>query len=70
MANSKKRYVTDESGTRLGVILDLQEYQSLLEAAEELESIRAYDAAKRAGSRAVPLDEALAEIEASRREPP
>ena len=66
MTATKERFVVDEEGTRVGVLLDMDEYESLLEACEELEAIRAYDAAKASGDDAVPFDEALREIEKNR----
>ena len=57
------RYITDENGSRVGVILDLARYQELLEAIEELESIKAYDAAKLSGDQPVPFEQAIAEID-------
>ncbi len=60
------RYVTDEGGRRVEVILDIETYERLVEAAEELEDIRIYDEAKaelRAGARPRPLEEVAAEIE-------
>ena len=62
MAHSE-RFLVDEQGKRVAVILDVTEYERLLAQAEELEAIRAYDAAKAAGDVAVPLDDALREIE-------
>jgi len=59
MAIVKERYLTDESGERVSVVLDLAEYRKLLDQIEELESIRAYDAAKASGETPVPFDEAL-----------
>ena len=44
----------------------MQEYEKLLQELEELESLRAYDAAKSSGDEAIPLDQALAEIEKHR----
>ena len=41
------RYVTDETGKRRGVILDIEEYERLLEALEDLEDLRAADEALR-----------------------
>jgi hypothetical protein len=35
----KEKYIVDENGDRIGVILDIIEYQKLLEALEGLESI-------------------------------
>jgi PHD/YefM family antitoxin component YafN of YafNO toxin-antitoxin module len=62
----KERYVVDAEGNRIAVLLDLDDYERLLEAFEELEAIRAYDAAKASGDEAIPFDEAVREIERQR----
>jgi hypothetical protein len=67
VAISDGKYVVDEQGERVGVILDIAQFQRILEELEELESIRAYDAAKSSGDDAVPLDQAVREIEQERR---
>ena len=59
----KERFIVDENGQRVGVLLDIEDYRQLLEDLEELEAIRAYDAAKASGDEAVPLEQAFAEIE-------
>jgi hypothetical protein len=66
MAVPKHRFVIDDSGERTAVILDIMEYQKLLEEAEELEAIRAYDAAKAAGDEVIPFEQAIREIERDR----
>jgi len=63
MITLKERFIVDENGQRVGVLLDIEAYRQLLEELEELEAIRAYDAAKASGDEAVPLEQALAEIE-------
>ncbi len=67
MIGIKERYVVDENGTRLSVLLDIDDYQRLLEELEELESIRAYDTAKASGDEVIPFEQAIAEIERERR---
>ena len=62
----EERYLVDSAGNRVAVVLDLDTYRRLLDAEEELEDIRAYDAAKAANDEAIPFDQALAEIEADR----
>jgi PHD/YefM family antitoxin component YafN of YafNO toxin-antitoxin module len=63
----KERYVVDENGSRIGVLLDVDDYQRLLEELEELESIRAYEVAKTSGDEVIPFEQAIAEIERVRR---
>jgi len=63
MSESNERFVVDENGTRVGVLLGIDDYTKLVEALEELESIKAYDAAKSSGDEAVSLKAAIDEIE-------
>jgi hypothetical protein len=49
------------------VVLDIRDYHRLIAELEELESIRAYDAAKASGDEAVPFAQAVAEIERSKK---
>ncbi len=49
-----KRYLTDHSGNRVGVVLDIKEYEDLLEQLEELDALNAYHAAKASGETPVP----------------
>ncbi len=56
-------YIVDEQGKRTKVILDIEEYEKLLEELEELEGIRACDEAKALGEEAIPLEQAIEEIE-------
>jgi len=67
MVTIKECYVVDEKGAKISVVLDIADYRHLLEELEELESIRAYDAAKASGEEAVPFEKAVAEIERHRR---
>ena len=66
MSASKERYLIDENGNRLAVVLDVKEYEKLLEELEELEAIRAYDAAKASEDESVLFEQAVEEIEQDR----
>ncbi len=66
MAETKEKYLTDSQGNRIGVLLGIDEYQRLLDALEELESIRAYDSAVMARDQAIPFDKAVEEIKRDR----
>lgn len=60
------KYVVDEKGKAVSVLLDIKTYRRLMADLEELEAIRAYDAAKASGDEAVPFEQAVREIEKSK----
>ncbi len=66
MKTKEKRYITNDRGEKVGVILDIKDYDKMLEDVEELESIRAYDAAKSSTGEVVPFERAVEEIESRR----
>lgn len=61
----KQKYITDEQGNQIGILLDIEEYRKLLEDSEELKAIRAYDLAI-SEEEEIPFEQAIAEIENSR----
>ncbi|HEY0735720.1 MAG TPA: hypothetical protein VGD69_12490 [Herpetosiphonaceae bacterium] len=63
---AEDRHLANSAGNRVGVVLNQDTYHRLLDAEEKLEDIRAYLAAKAANDEAIPLDQALAEIESER----
>jgi hypothetical protein len=66
MEHRAERFVIDEAGNRVGVLLEIAEYQAMLEQLEELESLRAYDLAKASGEQPIPFEQAVQEIERKR----
>jgi hypothetical protein len=62
-----KKYVTNRRGQKVGVVLDIEDYRRMVADMEELDSIRAYDAAKASGDEALPFFKATKEIERSRK---
>jgi hypothetical protein len=67
MVLPEKKYIVDEKGERVAVLLEMEEYAGILAELEELESIRAFDAAKASKEEAIPFDQAIREIEQKRR---
>ena len=61
-----ERFVVDETGARVGVLLNIAEYRKLMAALEELESIQAYDEAKASRDEAILFETATKEIESQR----
>jgi len=63
MIDIKERYLVDNDGNRIGVVLDIEDYHRLLQEIEELDCIRAYDASKASGDEVIPFEQAVTEIE-------
>ena len=58
---SKEKYITDAQGNRIGILLEIEEYQKILEELEELEAIRAYDSAVASYEEEIPFELAISE---------
>jgi hypothetical protein len=61
-----EQYITGAEGKRIKVVLDIADYQRLLEALEGLDDLRVFDEAQAPGEETVPLERAIAEIERGR----
>jgi PHD/YefM family antitoxin component YafN of YafNO toxin-antitoxin module len=59
---SRKQYVMSGKGRKVGILLPVSEYRKILADLEELEAIRAYDAAKASRSKAIPFRQAMEEL--------
>ncbi len=55
-------YIVDGNQNKKAVILPISEWEQILDDVEELEDIRAYDAAKAETSESIPFDQAVDEI--------
>jgi hypothetical protein len=65
MAETKLR--ANKKGQKVSIELTVKEYERLLEDLEELDAIRAYDAAKSSGETPTPFDQAIREIKRLRK---
>jgi len=57
------QYVVDKEHSTKAVMLSIEEWNQVLEALEELEDIRAYDAAKAESQETVLFEEAVRQIQ-------
>jgi hypothetical protein len=60
------QFLTNENGERIAVVINIDDYEKMLDELEELADIRAYDEAKASGETPIPLEEALAKIRLER----
>lgn len=65
MATLHPKFIVDERDGKQTVVLSLDDWHAILEELDELDAIRAYDKAKATPQNAIPLDQAIKEIEES-----
>lgn len=53
------KFIKNKKGQKVSVVLDIKEYEKLMEDLEELDAIRAYDAAKASGETPIPYEQVL-----------
>ena len=63
----RPRYLTDDNGKKISVVLPIEEYRKMIEDLEELEDIRLYDTAKSSDSVPMLAEEAFKLVEARRK---
>lgn len=67
MTHLRENFVVDAKGNRVGVFLPIKDYNKLIEELEERDDMRAYDKAVSRKQEFIPLDQALKQIETSRK---
>ena len=60
------KFLTNEKGERIAVVISIEEYEKILDELEELADIKTYDEAKASGETPIPFEEALADIRRQR----
>ena len=60
---SQQHFITDKNGKRISVVIPVNDYNQLIEAWEELEDIKAYDAAKSKKTNPIEAQIAFEEVE-------
>jgi len=63
MIDAQTNYLVDEKGERQAVLVPWMVWLEIQEALEELDDLRAYEAAKRGASDPIPFEQAVREIE-------
>jgi len=66
MGAVRQQFIEDNQGKRIAVLMPIDQYNKMLEQLEEIDDIRAYDAAKAEEDEVIPFDQAVKEIEEGR----
>ena len=67
MTYLRENFVVDAKGNRVGVFLPIKDYNKLIEELEERADIKAYDKPVSRKQEFIPLNQALKQIETSRK---
>ena len=60
------KFVVDKDQQRHAVLLTVEEWEQIVEELEELDDIRAYDAAKSGPQESIPFQDAIQELQGER----
>ena len=63
------QFITDEKGKKLAVVLPIKDYYKLMEELEDLEDIKEFEKAMSRKQEYIPFEQAIEEIEDSRKQP-
>lgn len=64
MVAIKQQFIKDKQGQSIAILMPIDQYNKMLEQLEEIDDIKAYDAAKAKDDEIIPFDQAINEIEA------
>jgi len=64
---SLPRFLVDEKGEKVAVLVPIAVYERIVEELEELEDIRAFDEAKASGEPLIPFEQVIERIEKLRK---
>jgi hypothetical protein len=67
MLTLNPKYITDDKGKKISVILPLKDFEAILDELDELDDIKLYDKAKKSNEPSIPIDEAFKLIEEKRK---
>ena len=67
MLLTKEKYIVNKKGKPVQVVLDINDYEKIIDELEELDCIREFDAAKKSNGRKIPFKQAIKEIESKRK---
>ncbi|TDQ17652.1 hypothetical protein DFQ04_2308 [Algoriphagus boseongensis] len=68
MLTINPKYITDQAGNKISVVISVKEFEDLVGKIEELEDVKLYDQVKKSDETSLPIDEAFDLIETLRKE--
>jgi len=67
MVKLNPKFITDQYGKRLSVVLSIKDFNKLIDLLEDLHDVKSYDEVLQFGEKPVAIDEAFRKIEEQRK---
>ncbi len=67
MQLTKEKFIVNKKGKPVEVVLDINDYEKIIEELEELDCIRSFDEAKKSTDKKISFVKAIKEIESKRK---
>ena len=67
MLTINPKYITDQVGNKISVVLSVKEFETMVEMLEDLDDVRLYDQVKNSKDPSIPIEEAFEMIDALRK---
>ncbi|REG82810.1 hypothetical protein [Algoriphagus antarcticus] len=68
MLTINPKYITDQAGNKISVVISVPELEYMMEKLEEIEDVLLYDKVKQSDEPSIPIDEALDRLESNRKD--
>jgi len=67
MLTINPKYIIDQAGNKISVVISVPEFESIMEKLEEIEDVQLYDKVKQSDEPSIPIDEAFELLESLRK---
>lgn len=67
MKQHSPQFITDAKGKKLSVVLDIRDYERILEQLEDIEDVKLYDEVKAKNEESIPFDQYLKQRKKTKR---
>lgn len=68
MLTINPKYITDQAGNKISVVISVTEFESIMEKLEEIEDVQLYDKVKQSDEPSIPIDKTFELLESLRKD--
>jgi hypothetical protein len=68
MLTINPKYIIDQAGNKISMMISVPEFESIMEKLEEIEDVQLYDKVKQSDEPSIPIDETFELLESLRKD--